>query len=105
MILNELQIIERLTRNDRSRVVIKPLIDLRYQLGPSSIDVRLGTEFKVIRRQRYTHLNSLKPKEQLKRDVRKYTEDVLVSFHPKYNEHVEVLGAEWGSRYMSRVDL
>lgn len=88
MILNELQIIERLSRPDETRISIKPLIDLKSQLGPSSIDIRLGTEFKVIRRQEYAHLNPLKNKEKVKLDVKKYTEEVLVRFHPKYGGFV-----------------
>lgn len=90
MILNELQIIERLTRTDETRIKIKPLIDLKHQLGPSSIDVRLGTEFRVIRRQEYTHLDpsSKKSPAQIERDVKRYTEEVLVRFHPKYGGFV-----------------
>ena len=88
MILNELQIIERLSRDDETRISIKPLIDLKGQLGPSSIDVRLGSEFKVIRRQEYTHLDPLKDKEKVELDVKKYTEEVLVRFHPKYGAFV-----------------
>ena len=88
MILNELQIIERLSRDDKTRISIKPLIYLRGQLGPSSIDVRLGTEFKVIRRQQYTHLDPLRKKQDIELDVKKYTEEVLVRFHPKYGGFV-----------------
>ena len=88
MILNDLQIIERLTRDNETRISIKPLIDLESQLGPSSIDVRLGTEFKVIRRQEYTHLNLLDDKKEAELDVKKYTEEVLVRFHPKYEGFV-----------------
>lgn len=88
MILNELQIIERLSRDDETRISIKPLIDLRRQLGPSSIDVRLGTEFKVIRRQQYTHLDPLKKKQDIELDVKKYTEEVLVRFHPTHGGFV-----------------
>lgn len=88
MILNELQIIERLTRDNETRISIKPLIDLKSQLGPSSIDLRLGTEFKVIRRQEYTHLDPLKAKQKVELDVKKYTEEILVRFHPKYEGFV-----------------
>jgi len=90
VILNELQIIERLTRADESGIVIKPIINLKNQLGPSSIDVRLGSEFKVIRRQRYTHLDPVRVEEvkQIERDVKRYTEEVLVRIHPKYGGFV-----------------
>jgi len=83
MLLNELQIIERLTRDNETRISIKPLIDLKSQLGPSSIDVRLGTEFKVIRRQEYTHLNPLRKLDEIKPDVKRYAEEVLTKFDPR----------------------
>lgn len=83
MILNELQILERLSRQDRTRIVIKPLVDLRRQLGPSSIDVRLGTEFKVIKHQRYAHLDPLEDPRSLERDVKRYTEEVSARFRPQ----------------------
>lgn len=89
MILNELQIIERLSRDDKTRISIKPLIDLKRQLGPSSIDVRLGTEFKVIRRQEYTHLDPSRTEtRKIELDVKKYTDEVLVRFHPRYDGFV-----------------
>jgi len=88
MILNELQIIERLTRDDQSRLSIKPIISLKHQLGASSIDLRLGTEFKVIRRQEYTHLDPLRETGLIELDVKKYTEDVVIRFHPQYGGFV-----------------
>lgn len=82
MLLNEIQIIERLTRNDRRKIVVTPIIDLRAQLGPSSLDIRLGSSFRVVKSQLYTHLNPTKQEEKIERDVKRYTELLTVSGDP-----------------------
>ncbi len=82
MLLNELQIVDRLTRSDRKRIVVTPIIDLKAQLGPSSLDVRLGSNFRIVKSQLYTHLEPTKPKEEIERDVNKYTEMLTVSEDP-----------------------
>lgn len=43
-LLSDLQILERLVAHDRKCVFVSPLINPRAQLGPSSLDVHLGTE-------------------------------------------------------------
>lgn len=49
MILNELDLLARLTDPDpRRRVVITPIVSPREQFGPTSVDIRLGTDFKVV---------------------------------------------------------
>lgn len=85
MLLNELQIVERLTRNDRKRIVITPIIDLRAQLGSSSLDVRLGSNFRIVKSQLYTHLDPTKQEEEIERDVERYTELLTVSEDPRKN--------------------
>ena len=82
MLLNELQIIERLTRNDRRKIVITPIINMRSQLGPSSLDVRLGRNFRIVQSQFYTHLEPTKPEEDLEREVKNYTKLITVSEEP-----------------------
>jgi dCTP deaminase len=83
MLLNELQIVERITRNDRKRIIVTPIIDLKAQLGPSSLDVRLGSHFRIVKSQLDTHLNPLQPEEFIERDVSRYTELLTVSENPK----------------------
>lgn len=56
------------------RIIITPLINAREQFGPSSIDLRLGTGFKVVKNTRYTHIDPLNNVEQIKRDIAIYTE-------------------------------
>jgi dCTP deaminase len=83
MLLNELQIIERLTRNDRKKIVVTPIINLRDQLGPSSLDVRLGSNFRIVKSQLYTHLDPTQREEVIERDVKRYTELLMVSEDPQ----------------------
>lgn len=48
MVLQDAELVKRLTEEDLSkRIVITPLIDPAKQIGPSSIDVSLGGNFKV----------------------------------------------------------
>ena len=56
-------------------IVITPLIDVEKQLGASSVDLRLGTQFRVIQVLRRSHFELL-PKERMKEEVREYVEIV-----------------------------
>lgn len=70
MILNETQILERLLDPDpERRIVITPLIYPEEQFGPTSVDVRLGTDFTVLQRSNLTHLDLVKSPEALARDM------------------------------------
>ncbi len=70
MILNECQIIERLTHPDADkRLVVTPLIRPEEQFGPTSLDLRLGTDFQVMRRSNVTHMDVMKPTDTLTREM------------------------------------
>jgi dCTP deaminase len=56
-LLSDLQIMERLVAPDERCVFVSPIIDLVDQLGPSSLDVRLGTEFVTTRSSGMTHID------------------------------------------------
>jgi dCTP deaminase len=50
-VLSDSAIVERLLdRDPKRRIVISPMISAPEQIGPSSIDVHLGTEFTVVER-------------------------------------------------------
>lgn len=79
MILNELQILARMVDPDPDRrIVVRPLIDPIQQFGPSSLDLRMGSDFKVIRTSRMTHLDPLKPLDSIELDVARYTETIAI---------------------------
>ena len=79
MILNEAQILERLVDPDpERRIIITPLLKPEEQFGPTSVDLRLGTDVQVMRRTNLTHLDLLKDPEDLSRDVQRHMEHVKV---------------------------
>lgn len=79
MILNELQIIKRmLDKNPKRRIILTPIINAEQQFGPSSIDLRLGTRFKVVKNTRYTHMDPLSDEEEIKKNIAIYAEDVYI---------------------------
>ena len=42
------------------RLVVTPLLDRDQQVGPGSVDLRLGTEFLEVPRQNYSHMDPFK---------------------------------------------
>jgi len=75
MVLSDREIVDALLRG---KVIVTPLMNAEKQIGSSSIDVRLGTEFKLIRRIKETHFNLSLPKEGIRRQIREYTEVVHI---------------------------
>lgn len=69
-ILNETQIVQRLTDPDPARrIVITPLIRPEEQFGPTSVDLRLGTEFQVMRRTNLSHLDPVQDPDTLQQQM------------------------------------
>lgn len=70
MILNEFQILQRLVDPDPDRrIIITPLINPEEQFGPTSVDLRLGTDFQVLKRSNLTHWDPMKPSDRLISDL------------------------------------
>jgi dCTP deaminase len=79
MILNEAQILERLVDPDpERRIIITPLIKPEEQFGPTSVDLRLGTDFQVMRRTNLTHMDLMKDPDALSRDIQRHMQHVKV---------------------------
>lgn len=79
MILNEEQILERMVDPDPSRrIIITPLINPEEQFGPTSVDLRLGTDFQVIKRPNITHLDFINDPKEISRNLARYTTPVKV---------------------------
>jgi dCTP deaminase len=77
MILNEEQILERLVDPDpERRIIITPLLKPEEQFGPTSVDLRLGTDFQVMRRTNLTHMDLMKEPEELSRDMQRHMQHV-----------------------------
>ncbi len=72
MILNETQILGRLLDPDpERRIIITPLIHPEEQFGPTSVDMRLGTNFHLMKRSNITHMDFTSSPESLARDMQK----------------------------------
>lgn len=79
MILNEAQILARLTDPDpERRVLITPLIKPEEQFGPTSLDLRLGTDFQVMQRSNMTHLDLAADPQVLRQEVLRSMKPVKV---------------------------
>lgn len=82
MLLSDIAVVQRLFRRDEGRLVVEPLVNLEAQLGPSSLDVHLGHDFRVMRHQEYTHLDPFLSRQELERQVRRYTNLVALEADP-----------------------
>lgn len=70
-LLSDSQIIELLVTKE---LTIKPIIDPLIQIQPTSVDLRLGTSFAVIRNAEFVHLDLLKQRPDAKREAAQYVE-------------------------------
>jgi dCTP deaminase len=79
MILNEEQILARLVDPEpERRIIITPIINPEEQFGPTSLDLRLGTDFQVLRRSNLTHLDLIKDPEELGKELQRSMQPVKV---------------------------
>jgi dCTP deaminase len=78
MPLSDVEIISRITHAQRAkRLVITPIISTR-QFQPSSFDLRLGSDFKVIRNVRQPYFNPLVSQDVILKQVKHYLMPVTV---------------------------
>jgi dCTP deaminase len=75
MVLSDWEIVQSLLKDE---IVITPLMNSERQIGSSSVDLRLGTEFKLIRIVKQTHFDLALKIEEIREQVREYTEVVHV---------------------------
>ena len=63
--LNDVEIVRRLVHKDpKHKLVITPMISAAEQIGPSSVDIHLGTDFLVIESSVMTHFDPLMSREE-----------------------------------------
>ena len=75
MVLSDQEIVQALLNDE---IVITPLMNSEKQIGSSSVDLRLGTEFKLIRIVKQTHFNLSLSIDEIREQVKEYTEVVHV---------------------------
>ncbi|MEM4587438.1 MAG: dCTP deaminase [Candidatus Jordarchaeales archaeon] len=80
-VLSRREILQRLfTQNPRERLVITPLIS-KNQISAGSIDLRLGTEFIVTRRTKYSLLDPAR--YDIETEIAQYQEKIHVPFRER----------------------
>ena len=61
MLLSDIDIAKRLVDTDLTRrLVVTPIISMKDQLGPSSLDVRLSTDFQRLENMNRSHVGLTK---------------------------------------------
>lgn len=76
MILTEWEIAERLISGD---IVVTPILDPKQQFGPTSLDIRLGTDFRVVDSANLTHLDPLGDPVELQAQIDRYNRKVKMA--------------------------
>jgi dCTP deaminase len=71
-LLSDMQILERLVAKDESLIFVTPLIDPATQVGPSSLDLRVGTELYVTRVIASTDIDLSATKAQIEQQTAAY---------------------------------
>lgn len=84
MVLSDWEIVKELLKE---RIVITPLMNTKKQIGSSSIDLRLSTEFKLVRIIKQTHFDLSVSKEQIKEQIRDYTQEIHVELMQPFILH------------------
>ena len=90
----------------QKRIVVKPRPDLKTQLGSSSLDLRLGYEFRVFKHHKQPFVDPFDPKTTKgMNELVKISKNEPYVIHP--NEFVlatTLEWVEWGSTLAARVD-
>lgn len=71
VLLSDIQILERLVRSDEGAIFVSPVIHA-VQLGPSSLDLRVGTELRVTQIIASTHIDLTETKDNVRKRVAEY---------------------------------
>jgi dCTP deaminase len=80
-------------------LVIMPLLDTK-QVGPSSIDMRLGNQFIILRRAAVTHVDPTNHKE-LTKQIQRSQQKIRVSLHDAFIIHPGQLALGSTLEYLS----
>ncbi|CAN5200308.1 dCTP deaminase [soil metagenome] len=75
MVLADFEIVDELIKGN---LIFTPLLNGRKQIGSSSIDVRLGTEFRYIKTSKQTHFDLTSHPDEIRKQIEKYSEVVHI---------------------------
>ena len=86
-VLKEEKIREYLSKNDlKDRLVITPLLDGDEAIGASSIDIRLGTEF-ILMRKRYLGILDIRNQNEIEKNIYAYQEKIRINYQESFTIH------------------
>ncbi len=86
-LLSDFQILKRLIAKPDDAFFVSPLLDAVTQVGPSSLDVRLGTILKVTRVAGSTHLDLSDSAKELERQLDEYMRVHQIAPHESFVLH------------------
>jgi dCTP deaminase len=75
MILTDKQIVKELLKG---QLKITPILNAKKQIGSSSLDIRLGTEFRYLKYKKQTHFDLTKDLEDIRSQIEEYSEVVHI---------------------------
>jgi dCTP deaminase len=75
VVLSDWEIIQAILNGE---IIITPLMNAKKQIGGSSVDIRLGAEFKLTRIVKQTHFNLAAGIDEIKEQIKDYIEVIHV---------------------------
>ena len=86
-LLSDIEILERLVQDDDEGIFISPLVDAVSQVGPSSLDLRLGAELRIPTTNFLSHIDLTAAKAVVQDQIAKYFRAQKVGAHGKFVLH------------------
>lgn len=86
-ILSDIQILNRLVAESPDAIFVSPLVSPETQLGPSSLDLHLGTDLYSTKRLETASINLSGSREELKSQVERYLEPRAVALGDSFVIH------------------
>ena len=75
MVLSDIEITRELLAGN---LKITPILNAKKQIGSSSIDIRLGTEFRYLKIKKQTHFDLTKSLDEIRKQIEGYSEVVHI---------------------------
>lgn len=85
-VLTKIEITEYMKRELAERLVVTPLMDAQGAFDPSSINVRIGNEFIIMRKQAFPLLD-ISDQKELKANIRRYQDKIRLRYGEKLVLH------------------
>lgn len=85
--LTKNDILKYLNKNKlQDRLIITPILDLKESLDPASVNVRLGNEFIIMKKQSFPLLD-ISDKDNILENIDRYQERIRIDYHKSFILH------------------